>query len=56
MAPESTSSVVWDDVAEAAGIAFHTWLYQPELTWAKKAWEMIEVSVINFREVVSDPQ
>src|SRR5260221_730439 len=34
-------SLPWDDVQEAADLAFSVWVGQPELSWAKQAWQAL---------------
>jgi hypothetical protein len=36
-----TSAMDWEQVAEAAGEAFSIWVGQPELQWARAAWERL---------------
>lgn len=37
----ASKNVLWDEVQEAASLAFHIWLGQPELVWAKSAWQVL---------------
>src|SRR5579863_527524 len=48
MPPESTTRVVWDHIAEAAAVVFNRWMYQPELAWAKKAWEILSTAKLTI--------
>lgn len=34
-------TVSWDEAKDAANLAFHIWVGQPELMWAEKAWAML---------------
>jgi hypothetical protein len=35
------TSVPWHEVQEVAASAFHIWTGQPELAWAKRAWQIL---------------
>lgn len=35
------STIPWDEVSHAARGTFNIWFGQPELEWAKKAWEIL---------------
>ncbi len=42
--------VPWDEVQGAASLAFHTWAEQPELAWAKSAWQVLtEAKLTTYR-------
>lgn len=38
------AGVAWEDVAESADLAFSVFLGNPELKWAKKAWDILSKS------------
>lgn len=38
---QQAKTLTWNDVADAADLAFNIWVGQPELRWAKQAWELI---------------
>jgi hypothetical protein len=37
-------NVPWDDVKDTASLAFHVWVEQPELAWAKSAWQVLTIA------------
>jgi hypothetical protein len=40
-AEPGSMSVPWDEVEGAAELAFNVWVGQPELGWAKQAWQVL---------------
>jgi hypothetical protein len=35
------TNLPWDEVRDVASRAFHVWVEQPELAWAKSAWQLL---------------
>lgn len=40
--PGGTALVAWEDLQDAADLPFSIWVDQPELRWAKQAWNSLE--------------
>ena len=51
MADTSLTKVLgWDDISDAARIAFAIWTGQPELEWARSAWTtLVRAGLANYR-------
>ena len=44
------TNVPWDQVKDAAALAFNIWLEQPELSWAQSAWQLLaEAKLATYR-------